>query len=263
MSGAAGAFGAFASGLAGSYERKQDREYRKERDAKLDEYMARREGLVTPEPVSLGVDGAAPVLASASPAPVTATTIPAAPGGRSGPSASFQGGGNKDAFIEAMMPHALRVSEATGLDPRLVIAQAAQETGWGRSAPGNNFFGIKSHGRKGGSNLATQEVINGQRVTVRDSFRGYADMGESADDYAAFLKSNPRYSDMLAAKDLDGQIAALGRSGYATDPNYARSVASIANSIPMPARPMAPPEAITVETLKNRWPRPLGVGGPT
>lgn len=247
-----GAFGAFASGLAGGLNASNDRRERRERDAKLD-------AILGAGPAPRATPASAP-----EPMGVTAptTTIPAAPGGRSGPSASFQGGGNKDAFIEAMMPHALRVSEATGLDPRLVIAQAAQETGWGRSAPGNNFFGIKSHGRKGGSNLATQEVINGQRVTVRDSFRGYADMGESADDYAAFLKSNPRYSDMLAAKDLDGQIAALGRSGYATDPNYARSVASIANSIPMPARPMAPPEQITVETLKNRWPRPLGVGGP-
>ena len=160
------------------------------------------------------------------------------------------------------MPHALRVSEATGLDPRLVIAQAAQETGWGRSAPNNNFFGIKSHGRKGGAKLATTEYVDGRRVNVSDSFRGYADMGESADDYAAFIKANPRYRDMLAAPDLESQIAALGRSGYATDPNYARSISAIANGITMPARPMAAPPPITVETLKTRWPRPLGVGSP-
>lgn len=144
-------------------------------------------------------------------------------------------GGNREAFIEAMMPHALRVSEQTGLDPRLVIAQAAQETGWGKSAPGNNFFGIKSHGKPGGNNLATNEVINGQTVRVNDSFRAYGGMGESADGYAQFLQENPRYRDMLSAGDLDGQVAALGRSGYATDPNYASSVGSIARSISLPS----------------------------
>ena len=142
--------------------------------------------------------------------------------------------GDQQEFIEAMMPHALRVSERTGLDPRLVIAQAAQETGWGRSAPGNNFFGIKSHGKAGGATHSTHEYVNGQRVNIQDSFRQYGDMGESADGYAEFLQTNPRYRQMLAAGDLDGQLEALGQSGYATDPNYAQSVGSIARSIQLP-----------------------------
>lgn len=142
--------------------------------------------------------------------------------------------GDRESFVSAMMPHALRVSEMTGLDPRLVIAQAAQETGWGKSAPNNNFFGIKSHGKDGGANLGTFEYVDGNRVNVNDSFRTYGSMGESADDYARFLMENPRYKEMLAAGDLEGQLAALGRSGYATDPNYATSVGSIASSIQIP-----------------------------
>jgi flagellum-specific peptidoglycan hydrolase FlgJ len=141
--------------------------------------------------------------------------------------------GDRESFVAAMMPHALRVSQMTGLDPRLVIAQAAQETGWGKSSPNNNYFGIKSHG-KGGANLGTFEYVNGQRVNVNDSFRTYDSMGQSAEDYARFLMENPRYKDMLAAGDLEGQLAALGRSGYATDPNYASSVGSIASSIQIP-----------------------------
>jgi len=135
-------------------------------------------------------------------------------------------------FISMMTPAALEVSKQTGLDPRLVIAQSALETGWGKSAPGNNFFGIKSHGKDGGNTLATTEVVNGQPVKVNDSFRAYGDPTESAMDYAAFLKSNPRYRDMLGAKGLDAQIAALGASGYATDPNYADKVRSIATGLP-------------------------------
>lgn len=146
--------------------------------------------------------------------------------------------GDRDSFVAAMMPHAMEVSKRTGLDPRLVIAQAAQETGWGKSAPGNNFFGIKSHGKAGGNNLQTREFMNGQNVTINDSFRAYGGMGESAQDYAQFLMDNPRYRDMLSAGDLDGQLAALGRSGYATDPNYASSVGSIARSIQLPGGEM-------------------------
>ena len=139
--------------------------------------------------------------------------------------------GSRDEFIAAMMPHAMRVSAQTGLDPRLVIAQAAQETGWGKHAPGNNYFGIKSHGKPGGNVMATKEVIGGKTVGISDSFRGYGSMGDSADGYASFLTENPRYKPMLAAGDLAGQLAALGKSGYATDPNYAQSVGSIARSI--------------------------------
>lgn len=139
--------------------------------------------------------------------------------------------GDRDSFISAMMPHAVEASKMTGVDPRLIIAQAAQETGWGAHAPGNNYFGIKSHGQGGGNTMATTEYVNGQPVTVNDSFRGYGDMRESALGYANFLLENPRYQPMLNAEGLDAQVAALGASGYATDPNYAASVGNIANGI--------------------------------
>ncbi|AIM40650.1 MULTISPECIES: glucosaminidase domain-containing protein [unclassified Sulfitobacter] len=145
-------------------------------------------------------------------------------------------GGGREAFIEQMMPHAMRVAQETGLDPRIIIAQAAQETGWGKSAPGNNYFGIKSHGKSGGNTFATNEVIDGKTVRINDSFRGYEGMGDSVDGYAQFLQENPRYREMLSAGDLDGQLAALGKSGYATDPNYAQSVGSIARSIQVPTQ---------------------------
>lgn len=182
---------------------------------------------------------------------------PAASGGGGGGSAprDFKMGGNQEAFVAAMMPHALRVAEQTGLDPRLIIAQAAQETGWGRSAPGNNYFGIKSHGKAGGNTMATNEVINGKTVRINDSFRGYGSMGESVDGYGEFMRKNPRYKPMLAAGNLDGQLSALGRSGYATDPNYSRSVGAIARAIRLPEAPR-PVETQPVTMQALGAPRP-------
>lgn len=156
-------------------------------------------------------------------------------GGGLMPRMRYQEGGpprdRRAIFTEEMMPHALRISEETGLDPRLVVAQSALETNWGRSAPGQNYFGIKSHGRPGGQSLETTEVVSGSPVRSRESFRSYGDMGASADDYAQFLKSNPRYRDVLGARDLDSQISAMARSGYATDPQYGNKLNQIASSL--------------------------------
>lgn len=152
-----------------------------------------------------------------------------------------------------MMPHAQRVAQQTGIDPRIVIAQAALESAWGRRAPGNNFFGIKSHGQPGGNTFATTEVVNGQPIRTRDSFRAYGSMGESADGYAQFLRQNPRYRPMLQAQGLDAQIQALGASGYATDPNYAAKIRQIASGIQLPAAAPAapPPSAPPADTLEG------------
>lgn len=145
---------------------------------------------------------------------------------------------NREAFVQMMMPHALEVSKATGLDPRLVIAQAALETGYGSAAPGNNYFGIKSHGQPGGQTLATTEAGPNGMVPTNDSFRTYADPSASARDYAEFLKSNSRYQPVLGAQGLDAQIDAMGKSGYATDPNYAGKLRQIAQGLPQQGGPM-------------------------
>jgi flagellum-specific peptidoglycan hydrolase FlgJ len=149
---------------------------------------------------------------------------------------SIQG---REQFIATITPHALEVAKETGLDPRLVIAQAALETGYGRAAPGNNYFGIKSHGKPGGQVLATTEVGAGGEYKTNESFRTYGSPGESAKDYADFLKSNSRYAPVLAAKGLDAQIDAMAKSGYATDPNYGAKLRQIANSLPASADPLA------------------------
>ncbi|MBO9430629.1 glucosaminidase domain-containing protein [Sulfitobacter sp. R18_1] len=262
-----GFFGGFSEGLDRATSRKEDSKLRSEENARQDKYLdvlqsmgaipqvssqGGYDGTGTPPFIPMGdgddelAGGAGnDVLASSSsePRPMPLGARPDRPVGK------------KD-FIEAMMPHALRVSEETGLDPRLIIAQAAQETGWGKSAPGNNYFGIKSHGKAGGNTMATNEVINGKTIRINDSFRGYQNMGESVDGYGSFLKANPRYKPMLAAKDLDSQLAALGRSGYATDPNYERSVGSIARSIELPQRHAEAPRPTASDraTMRAQWP---------
>ncbi|MEX0282111.1 MAG: glycoside hydrolase family 73 protein [Arenibacterium sp.] len=166
---------------------------------------------------------------------------------------------NRGAFIQQITPYAETAAAQLNIDPRIVIAQAALETGWGRSAPGNNFFGIKSHGKPGGNTLATKEVIEGQTVSVNDSFRAYGSMGESVQGYVDFLKSNPRYQPMLQAEGLEAQVAALGASGYATDPDYASKILSIANSIGGSSpQPTTPSTLAEIDKKISRWTKVLG-----
>lgn len=177
--------------------------------------------------------------AASTPAPAatpTASTLPAA--APAGPTAIPA---NKDEFIKTVMPLAAEASAKTGVDPRIIVAQAALETGWGKSAPGNNLFGIKSHGQPGGKVMPTTEVVNGQPVRTTDSFRAYASPAESAAGYADFINSNPRYAALKGAQGLDAQVAALGSSGYATDPSYGAKVGSIARSLPAGAVPAVAP----------------------
>lgn len=149
-------------------------------------------------------------------------------------------GQGRNEFVNSMMPHATKIGGEIGIDPRIIVAQSGLETNWGASAPNNNYFGIKSHGRPNGHVLATNEVVNGQSVSTQSSFRGYPDMASSVADYGAFLRDNPRYGPMLAAPDFDSQLVALGESGYATDPNYGAKVGAIARDIGLEAFTGAP-----------------------
>src|SRR6185312_16825685 len=74
---------------------------------------------------------AAPAATPAAAAP-TAAPMVASPMGSAGIPAG------RDEFVNTIMPMAQEASAKTGLDPRLIVAQAALESGWGKSAPGNN-----------------------------------------------------------------------------------------------------------------------------
>ena len=150
------------------------------------------------------------------------------------PQASVTSFSSKDDFLARMTPVAKEVATELGISHRVVLAQAALESGWGQSVKNNNFFGIKSHGKSGGADIITHEVIDGQRVKVTDSFRQYETPEDSIRGYGDFLKSNKRYRGLLqaGADNEEAQLQALQASGYATDPAYANKLAAIIKGLP-------------------------------
>ena len=141
---------------------------------------------------------------------------------------------NKDEFIAAMTPVAKEVAANLGISHKIVLAQAALESGWGSKVRGNNYFGIKSHGEAGGLDVVTSEVVNGKKVKITDSFRQYDTPEDSIRGYGAFLKANSRYRHFLraGAENEDAQLSALQTSGYATDPRYAFKLRNIMDGLP-------------------------------
>lgn len=142
-------------------------------------------------------------------------------------------------FVQDVMPHAQVAAESLGVDPRVLVAQAALETGWGRhiphdtQSPGYNLFGIKADSRWDGERVSwnTLEHDGVEFAPTRAQFRAYPNLGDAVQDYAEFIRGNPRYQEALSVSaDPAAYVNALQQAGYATDPNYADKIMQIYSS---------------------------------
>ncbi|MEA1082275.1 flagellar assembly peptidoglycan hydrolase FlgJ [Marinobacter qingdaonensis] len=142
-------------------------------------------------------------------------------------------------FVRELLPVAERIAGDSGIDPKLMVAQAALETGWGRhmitgddQRPSFNLFGIKADRRWSGDSvtITTTEFREGVPMKERADFRAYPNYEASFRDYVAFLESNPRYREVLSVADQPEVFAdKLQEAGYATDPNYGAKIRQIMN----------------------------------
>lgn len=173
------------------------------------------------------------------PLPTRAVPAAAAPAGpRAAASHESQSGfKTPEEFVAALWPAAQASAHELGVDPRVLIAQAALETGWGRSVlqqgdgrSSHNLFNIKAgESWEGGRvNVATLEYRDGVAMKERANFRVYDSFKDSFADYVELIKSQPRYRDALAnAGDPRQFVNELQRAGYATDPRYAEKIDAI------------------------------------
>ncbi|WPP01300.1 flagellar assembly peptidoglycan hydrolase FlgJ [Pseudomonas sp. HR96] len=146
-----------------------------------------------------------------------------------------------DEFVATMMPMAQEAAARIGVDPKILVAQAALETGWGKSVmrsnaggSSHNLFGIKAGNSWQGdqARAITSEFRGGQMVKETASFRSYDSYADSFHDLVSTLQNNDRYQDVVKAADNPEQfVKELQKAGYATDPNYATKIASIAKQM--------------------------------
>src|SRR5690606_34592634 len=134
-------------------------------------------------------------------------------------------------FVARFLPEARTAAEKLGVEPELLLAQAALETGWGAALPRHangasthNLFGIKAGGAWRGDSAAhwTVENLGGVAERRREEFRAYGTSADSFADYVQLISQSPRYAAALEnAHDAERYARALHDAGYATDPDYA------------------------------------------
>ena len=147
----------------------------------------------------------------------------------------------KRGFVEAMNEDARKVGQEFQIPPALILTQAAHESAFGASQLAQkafNLFGFtgESWKRQGKMvvEMPTREFIKGVWVKLTRPFRAYTTTLDSMRDYARLLTTQPRYSKVIEyarAGNLQRAFDELGRSGYATDPNYSAKLTGVYQTV--------------------------------
>lgn len=105
----------------------------------------------------------------------------------------------------------------------VIIAQACLESGYNLNA--STLFGIKGEGIE----LETQEYINDEYISIKDTFKFYPDICSSVKGYCELMEWD-NYDDVTSAVDYISACKALVNDNglkYATSPTYADNLINI------------------------------------
>ena len=117
---------------------------------------------------------------------------------------------------------------------RMLLAQDALESSWGRSAQGKYNFGNLTTGSSWKGDYVTGNDKNARGEAIKQKFRSYNSMDEYAADKIQFLK---RLYDFDENDDINKFVAKLtgsnkGKRRYAEATNYAKVLTGVYNGIP-------------------------------
>lgn len=141
-------------------------------------------------------------------------------------------------FVEMIGPIARQAMISTGLPASVLIAQAALETGWGKTAKAEfrNLFGMKGRGDAGSASVWTHEIRkDGSKEVKKDVFAQYSSYLASIEAYNRYLMNakrpnhnlpgDLRYAEALMHVFEPDLFAYLIRDGgYATSANYGQKL---------------------------------------
>lgn len=143
-------------------------------------------------------------------------------------------------FVKGLWQSAKAAASIIGADPKILLAQAALETNWGKNIIAhpdgkstNNLFNIKadSHWKEAAAPFNSVEEKDGVLVKEQSKFRAYESFQASFVDYTRFLQQNSRYSEALKnAPDAQKFVSSLQAASYATDSSYSDKIMRIYSS---------------------------------
>ena len=125
---------------------------------------------------------------------------------------------------------------------RMLLAQDALESSWGKSAQGKYNFGNLTTGSSWKGDYVTGNDKNAKGEAIKQKFRSYNSMDEYAADKVQFLK---RLYDFDENDDINKFVAKLtgsnkGKRRYAEATNYAKVLTGVYNGIPKGQNPAQP-----------------------
>lgn len=162
---------------------------------------------------------------------------------------------DKNSFIKQVYTEACKLTD--GISPIFTVAQAALESGWGKSAIGNNLFGITIGSKWTGKKqlVLTTEYFSSPSVKFKEPervvsikkiaekkykysvyryFRDYDSIKDCLLDHQKILKG-PLLSDAWPYRNnpIEFTKHLVDKVGgkYATDPNYVSTMTSIIKSV--------------------------------
>lgn len=123
-------------------------------------------------------------------------------------------------------PHMAKLAAAQSL---LESGIASSKGPSGLAKNYNNLFGIKGSGTAGTVNMRTGEHLNGRNVRINAGFAANKTVEDSFQQHKN-LMGKSRYRKVLAAGSFEQAAYEVRAAGYATDPNYSKSLISVYNS---------------------------------
>lgn len=144
-------------------------------------------------------------------------------------------------FLDKVLPYVKKAAQALGVEPEMLAAQAALETGWGKNMlannqgeTSNNLFNIKRDSSWDGDSVSVNslEEKDGVLQAERSEFKSYANIEESVNDYINLISNKTHFRSALdAAENSFEFIKGIHKAGYATDSRYADKIFSVYRQI--------------------------------
>jgi len=173
----------------------------------------------------------------------------------------------KHPFFEELIPHAREMQRRTGIPASVALAQAALESGFGKSLlskQAKNLFGIKTGKSWKGEiiTLPTTEYYQGRPVRVVARWRKYHSYLDAFLDLAR-VYYNGLYEEALPYRQNPREFIKRAAKTYATDPKYAEKVIALIDKYRLDQYDVPPSEwvldhSIVPETWYRAWAKVYG-----
>ena len=136
-------------------------------------------------------------------------------------------------FIQLIAPIIVKYARKNGYKyPSAIIAQACNESGYGRSTLGknyHNYFGMKCGSSWVGKsvNLKTkEEYVVGSITEISGNFRVFDNMEDGVKGYFDFINKT-RYANLKSATSPKNYLELIKKDGYATSSSYVENVYAV------------------------------------